>query len=113
MTNHSSFSIIDADNEQCKCTVFITIDTIDYGNNNYFYKIAYTYQYSTDNSNYLNPFYKCDDGEEGVIVNKNKLTDTLIEFLIMNDDDLKLLSGHISPFDYKAATMRSLALLWD
>ena len=113
MTVNSSFSIIDADNEKCCCTVFIKIDTFDYGNNNYFYNISYTYTYSNRDSNYLNPFYKCVDGKSGVIVKKNKLTDTLIEFLIMNDSDLKLLSGHISPVDYKAGVMRSLALLWD
>ena len=113
MSTLFNFSIIDSENETCKCIVYIVIENLDYKNSNTFYSISYTYDYSTEDSHYLNPFYKCDDGMTGVVVKKNKLTDTLVEFLTMSDEKLKPLIGNIGICDYKAATMRSLALLWD
>ena len=118
-TKNSSFTIIDADtcdgdvDDQCKCVISLEVEYLNYGNNRYLYKLTYTYQYSNDESDYLNPFYQCDSGKDGVIVTRNKLTDSMIEYLLMSDSDLSPLTGHIHPTDYKAAIMRSLSLLWD
>jgi len=60
------------------------------------------------------PFSSDDDTKfEGVIVYANELTKKLVEFLLMDYDQLAEIIDHDTPQSYKSNIMESLALLWD
>ena len=51
--------------------------------------------------------------EEGVIVLKNSLTEKLVEYLLMDEDDLQKIIGTHWWMQYKIKVMESLAIFWD
>ena len=87
------------------------------------YDISYYYNIpniSTDNyklSLRAHPFFYSknikEEDKEGVIVFKNSMTDKLVEYLLMDPEELEKISGNTYWVQYKIKIMESLALFWD
>lgn len=94
-----------------------------YENGNRYYYIDYnsTFNESSkistkDNNNNrinANPFKENQDNAEGVIVIKNDLTAKMVDFLLMNDEDLNKFTGFTTVQQYRILIINSLALFWD
>ena len=125
----SRFEIIDMQDEQYRCTVFITVKTLRYKLSAKaaaekeakakaeYYDVTYTYEYACPGSKHLTPFNENEgrdsQSEDGDIIKKNAMTEKMVEYLLLDDEALGEKSGHMCPTDYKAAIMRSLSLFWD
>jgi len=111
------------------CDVAINVKHLLYQNGNNFYDITYTYTYSVtglDDSNSddgdemyrTNPFYYknsiiTSDMLDGVIVAKNSLTDELVKYLLMDNEELDQYIGNTWCVQYRANLMFMLAFMWD
>ena len=81
----------------------------------------YIISYSTPNMNEQNkiyhPFYgdkSCDDCcYEGEIVKKNAMTEQMVNYLMMDEDELSQYTGNSQPQDYKGFIMKALTNFWD
>ena len=111
----SQYLITDMLDINYHCEVGITVKTLRYKCGKEYYDITYSYDYACPDSHHLNPFNEgnVSQSEEGDIIKKNPMTKKMVEYLLMDDDKLGELSGHMHPTDYKAAIMRSLSLFWD
>lgn len=79
------------------------------------YNIEYKYKFGNE-SKINHPFYKFPsfvNHSSGDIIAKNELTDTLVKYLLMDFDTLKIYSGHTCPEHYKSIIMVQIAMLWD
>jgi len=112
--------------ENSHYSIIITIKELKYEDGNYYYDIAYTYNFiksnkKSDESNnklkiILHPFYgnnMCKDSSDGDIVFKNELTTKMVEYLLMDDNELVEKTGLTSTQRYRINIMNSLALFWD
>ena len=98
--------------------VFINVDEIKYNDNNYYYDISYEYKFNGNKKSekILHPFYNGKDIEEhfeSVIVYKNKMTETMVEYLLSNTEDLEKIIGETTEQCYRINVMLCLAKLWD
>jgi hypothetical protein len=94
------------------CDVKVSVKEEKYDNGNVFYYISY----KTVNFNSAHPFYSekyFREHDEGDIVFKNSLTETLINYLFMDESELSKITGATTPLSYKGQVMKSLALLFD
>lgn len=126
--------------ENTYCIVKIKVKKFYYKHDIYlknvkhYYEITYTYYYVIDGKEILhntdynqysiftmkntNPFYYyrnkiCDDSLEGVIAFSNRVTNTLIEQLLMDDDELELELSNTSIVQYRSHLMYTLSTFWD
>lgn len=118
--------------EENYCIVKINISIMTYHNKQQYYDISYSYSYINNDTinndtintidihktNRTNPFYYkqsqlCDDAYEGVIVYKNDITDQLVKYLMMKDEELDNICGNTWMVQYRANIMFMLALMWD
>jgi len=81
------------------------------------YDISYSYEYSNNESALrANPFFYSKNiqefDKEGVIVYKNEMTDQMINYLLMDSEELSKKCGMFW-VQYKIKIMESLANLWD
>ena len=81
------------------------------------YDISYSYEYSNNESALrANPFFYSKNiqefDKEGVIVYKNEMTDQMINYLLMDSEELSQKCGMFW-VQYKIKIMESLANLWD
>ena len=112
------------------CDVTINVKLLLYSNTNKYYDITYSYKYSngssldipienlSDKENRTNPFYYkqnslSNDSYNGVIVAQNSLTDKMIEYLLMDSDELENYIGSTWYVQYKANIMYMLSFMWD
>jgi len=111
-------------------TLDVTEKELKYECGYYYYDIGYEFKFISSDTCSLeenikheklaHPFasFSSDDDTkfEGVIVYKNDLTKMLVEFLLMDYEELETKIQHtlkVSPQSYKSNVMESLALLWD
>lgn len=63
------------------------------------------------------PFYsngrELDDGYDGEIIAQNDLTDVLVKYLVMDDDELTKYSGGTTAPHYRRVVIRNINNLWD
>ena len=82
-----------------------------------YYDITYKHKLSNKKEETLlaHPFYGSENKEnmEGEIITKNTLTDKLIEYLLMDLNELKKHTGKTTPLDYKRIIMNTITLMWD
>lgn len=102
------------------CDVTINININKYKNGKEYYYINYSYTYSFDKNGSgicSHPFNSFPDllknNSDGEIIIKNSLSDKLIEYLLMNFDELEKYSGNSTAIRYKISIMRSIANFWD
>jgi len=63
------------------------------------------------------PFYEdesfIENNMKGDIIKKNKMTDEIVKYLIMNNSELKKISGNTTPTRYRLNIMNMITHLWD
>ena len=104
-------------NPECKCICDIKIELDEYDNNKWYY-CSFNFEYEDENSKKANPFFDnpafFDNGEDKTeIIVKNSLSRKLIQFVLMDYDELSKISGHSTPQHYKKVIMNQILLLWD
>jgi hypothetical protein len=84
------------------------------------YHISYEYTFPDGQpSNIENPahpfFNKNDQKHEttGVIVVKNDVTENLVKYLLLSDEELSKFTGTTTPMAYRRYMMLTLDMLWD
>lgn len=97
------------------CKIKVNIKELVYPRGIYYYRISYTNTFSNNVFNEAHPFYNSDlkDHIDGDIVLKNEMTEVMIKYLLMNEDELALYSGNSTPMYYRGVIMKNLAYLWD
>ena len=97
----------------CDVTIHIKEITYTYTNEVYYY-INYDNIFSDEEAYSSHPLYNDHKSHlDGEIIFKNELTQKLIEFLIMDDEQLKTHTGKTTPMNYRASIMKNIANLWD
>ena len=99
-----------------RCTVHISVKTLRYQSGDLFYDLSYQYEYTGELAHHLNPFHDSPtsaSSQGGDIIKKNAMTEGMIGYLLMSDQELSKQSGHTHPTDYRANIMRALAMFWD
>jgi hypothetical protein len=96
--------------DECKYYYYITYHFENYINK---YK-----QSSTSNNFKTHPFNdltqeQFDNMKDGVIILENDLTKKLVEYLMMNDDELQQKIGRTFPNDYRKHIIKFIDSLWD
>lgn len=113
----------------CKTNAFYEVRiTVIYQKNESgteYYDIGYTYKFNQEEltepddilfyRKIIHPFHNYEDKESkrGEIVRKNKMTTTMIEFLLMTDKDLASEIGQTTTQRYRQDIMLSLSRFWD
>ena len=100
------------------CIVNILVEENEYKDTKkrYFY-ISYEYEYGENSNKSANPFYgnkeMLENHSDGEIIFKNELSEKLVDFLLMNDEELSERIGFGSTFNYKSSIMRMITHIWD
>ncbi len=87
------------------------------------YDLSYEYRYMGKANKFYNPFYTAfptheDEhnmrpGSDGEIIVKNKLTDCLVEYLLMPVEEMENIIGYSYAEDYKIHILQMISRLWD
>ena len=104
-----------------ECYVKITCNiTINRGNK---YIIDYIYDYSNTINTPLKQtnilkYLELYDSElkepySGDIIHRNSLSEQLVKYLCMSDEDLEKHSGNVQAENYRVSVIKSIQLLWD
>tara|TARA_B110000971_G_C19986854_1_gene489992 strand:- start:688 stop:1071 length:384 start_codon:yes stop_codon:yes gene_type:complete len=108
----------DADSSYYDVTVSVTEKL--YNNGKTYFDIDYEYKFNEstkhpNNVDRMNAHPFCDNLEdaEGYIIVKNSLTSIMVDFLLMDDDELINMIGVTTIQRYRKNLMHSLALFWD
>jgi len=128
-STNSSSCIVTTDEEKiCPHYILDVIEKeLEYESGSFYYDIEYNFKFipsdqctTEENKKHRKlahpfaPFSSDDDTKyEGVIVYANELTEKLVEFLLMDYDQLAKIIDHDTPQSYKSNIMESLSLLWD
>ena len=102
-------------------TIIVSIQIKYWIVNNKITDSYYIISYSTPNMNEKNkiyhPFYNDNSYDdccyEGEIVKKNAMTEQMVNYLMMDEDELSQYTGNTIPQDYKGFIMKSLSNFWD
>ena len=104
------------------CDVEITVYHRLHDNDRETYDIQYkcTYSHSTPLCKTLNPFFGGWDGgasssdcRHGDTISANEMTEKMVEYLLMDFEELAKYSGNKSALSYKISLMRGITFLWD
>lgn len=119
--HNASFNFTDNFRGEHSCTVNIKVAHTKYEHDaKECYRISYDYSFPegqvTGVENMAHPFYKKTDSRHdttGVIVFKNEVTEKLVKFLLLPDEELSNFTGTTTPKAYRRLMMYSLDMLWD
>lgn len=94
----------------------IQVETIDEnrginGEKNSVYNISYKYEYDNLTDNIIKKIDELD--KWGEIIYKNEMTEKMIKYLLMDEEELGQYSGYTTPSTYKIHIMKCISLLWD
>lgn len=101
------------------CQFIVKVEKKKYENGQLYYYVHYTYHYSVESKTCkeANPLIQInDEGNEmydSDIIVVNRLTDLLINYLLMPFDQLKKYTGNSTPQTYKSKIIASIKLFWD
>ena len=111
--NEKITDIIFKDNFTCdECKVKVKLKHLKYENGNEYYDISYLYDVSRNNR--AHPFYNIlGSNADGAIVFKNKVTQSLTEYLFISDSELSSYSGTTTPMSYRKIIIKFLDSLSD
>lgn len=108
--------------------VTIKVKILQYENGIFYYDIAYKYKFDPGDLSEdkiektrasMHPFHnRCSrldnpNPQGGDIIKKNKMTDEMVNHLLMDDTTLAKHSGMATPQRYRASIMECLSILWD
>ena len=101
----------------------IIVKELEYENKKICFDITYKYKFikSDDISNFENdtvlvnahPFQHNIESADGDIIIKNAMTEKMIEYLLMDENELVKESGYSTAQRYRVNIMNSIALFWD
>jgi hypothetical protein len=116
LIGEKDFEFVNQFEEKCNCNVNIKIELTSYDNNDWYYHFKFTYP--NPNSIRCNPFYMVplffEDGEDKQeIIVKNSLSEKLIEYVLMDYEELSKYSGYSTPEHYKGIVMKQIMLVWE
>jgi hypothetical protein len=105
-------------------SVHILVKTRQYDSGIEYFDIGYKYKFYSEDlkepddilhfRKVLHPFYQENpESRSGEIVKKNRMTSTLVEYLLMPDDILASEIGMTTPQRYRQDIMTSLSKFWD
>lgn len=103
----------------CTCNMTIHIQHYQLCNSEKYYDLTYSYEYphltsEREGVRYpAHPFYQTKCEPTGVIVHSNKMTQAIIDFLLMDDDTLTRESDGQVACQYRASILISLDRLRD
>lgn len=112
------------DNTYTIIHVIVTEKNYTHENRKYYY-IEYTYENVADGKEYsgkrqlqTHPFFNFSEdryqsSKDGTIVVKNKITETMVMFLLMKEEVLQTHIGRADPVQYKMNIIRSIDNFWD
>jgi len=96
----------------CYMTINIKQIELEYNNKNYFYT-TYSYKYKDETQKSANPF-GIENIPTGNYIFKNTMTSLMMDYLLMDFDNLQELGGGIvSGQQYKTDILHALENLWD
>jgi len=110
------------DNDNIYCDINITVEELQYENGHIYYMIKYKNTFSNqtdlkkDEINQAHPFFydkQFISNIDGDVIVKNKMTEQIINHLLMDPSELSLHSGSTTPMNYRANIMKMIALMWD
>jgi hypothetical protein len=114
----NKFTLSDLSNHNIKVNI-----EFSYFEKNNCYNITFTYNFPSelDTLNKKIIFMKqfdlydkiTESFYEGDIINKNPMTEQLINLIMLNDDNLKTHSGHVTSECYRLSLIHIIKLLWD
>jgi len=101
----------------------IIVKEMEYENKKIYFDISYKYKFikSTDVAHFENdrilihahPFANNMDSADGDIIIKNEMTEKMIDYLLMDDEELLKNTGCSTVQRYRINIMKSITLLWD
>ena len=121
-TQEKTFRFFDTFNEKVWCDIHIVVEELQYENGNVYYMLKYENTFSNPDEipngdvNSAHPFYgnkTFSSHVSGDIVVKNLMTENMINYLLMNTDELSVYTGTTSPMTYRANIMKMITMLWD
>lgn len=107
-----------------KCEVKMTLGE-EISDNKPVYNISYKYTYINEIGErkkaeeiiYPHPFADCKEDlcelKDGYLVFKNKITKTIVKFLLQDEEYLKKITGNSTPQYYRTQLILFLASLWE
>ena len=106
--------------EEHYCNLRIAVIEMTYESGLNYYDISYFYTFSDEGeeTKRAHPFFYNkkileSDDVHGLILVKNKMTETMLEYLLMDPDELGKEIGHSWWMQYKIKIMETLSLFWD
>jgi len=119
-TRENTFKFINEFNQSDKSfyTINVKIEENLYTDGKSYYDISYKYKFEGDEKSKktIHPFYNgknLEDNTSGVIIYKNKLTEIMVEYLLLNNKELEKVSGISTSQCYRTNIMLSLSKFWD
>lgn len=86
----------------------------DYNEDTIEFNFTYDYYNNSDESGC--PFNQIDKKhithKNGIVINRNSLTELLADYLLMDMNELARLSGNITPMAYKIIVLKTICELW-
>ena len=117
--NENTFTLVMEYQSTYSCQVKVKVEHYRNDGQEYF-DISYEYSFPegqvTGVENMAHPFYQKTDMRHdttGVIVFKNEVTEKLVKYLLLPDEELSNFTGTTTPKAYRRLMMLSLDMLWD
>lgn len=112
--NHNTFKFFDTTGKK------ITINYCDFHVNVKYLEseieIHFSYDYFDNADESGCPFNQIDkkyiSHKNGLVINRNSLTEVLVEYLLMDYTELSQHTGNITPMSYKLIVLKTICELW-
>ena len=102
-------------NDKSYCKIDIMVTDKEYENGKQYYYIDYHFHFNSDDTS-CHPFYKeehmLENHYDGEIIYKNKMTEEMINYLLMSNKELEPITGFTNSASYKCNIMKCLTYLW-
>jgi hypothetical protein len=120
-TKQKTFKFINEfdSNDKSYYLIKIVVKELLYDDGKIFYDIGYEYEFNglEKSKKIIHPYHHTKDVAdldlEGVIVFKNKMTETMVEYLLLDPEELETVSRTTTAQCYRTNIMIGLARLWD
>ena len=120
-TKQKTFKFINEfdSNDKSYYLIKIVVKELLYDDGKIFYDIGYEYEFNglEKSKKIIHPYHHTKDVAdldlEGVIVFKNKMTEAMVEYLLLDPEELENVSRTTTAQCYRTNIMIGLARLWD
>jgi len=120
-TKQKTFKFINEfdSNDKSYYLIKIVVKELLYDDGKIFYDIGYEYEFNglEKSKKIIHPYHHTKDVAdldlEGVIIYKNKMTEAMVEYLLLDPEELENVSRTTTAQCYRTNIMIGLARLWD